>query len=104
MLSDGDRDRDKDGLGPRRQGARNGRRRDCAPHHRFVRKNRSRPGRAILFLASPHVLSSQETLMSVLTMHSLSSAPDGAKKLLQSTKDGFGWVVNQSAYMAESPE
>jgi reactive intermediate/imine deaminase len=42
--------------------------------------------------------------MSVLTMHSLSLAPDGARKLLQGAKDRFGWVVNQSAYMAESPE
>jgi reactive intermediate/imine deaminase len=39
----------------------------------------------------------------VLDLHSLSSAPDGAKSLLQSSIDKFGWVPNQSAYMAESP-
>ncbi|MFT2112062.1 carboxymuconolactone decarboxylase family protein [Marinomonas sp. 2405UD68-3] len=41
--------------------------------------------------------------MTNLTLHDLDSAPIGSRKLLQSSVDNFGWIPNQSAYMAESP-
>lgn len=41
--------------------------------------------------------------MSFLTLHSIETAPEDSKKLLQSSIDGFGWIPNQSAYMSESP-
>ncbi|NAX45699.1 carboxymuconolactone decarboxylase family protein [Photobacterium halotolerans] len=38
-----------------------------------------------------------------LEMHTVQSAPEDSRKLLQSSIDNFGWIPNQSAYMAESP-
>ncbi|WP_122222185.1 carboxymuconolactone decarboxylase family protein [Pseudomonas syringae group genomosp. 3] len=41
--------------------------------------------------------------MTVLKLHTIDSAPEKSKALLQSSIDNFGWIPNQSAYMAESP-
>jgi len=41
--------------------------------------------------------------MTLLTLHTLDSAPAASRPLLQSSIDGFGWIPWQSAYMAESP-
>ncbi len=42
--------------------------------------------------------------MTEMKLHTIDSAPDGSRKLLQSSIDNFGWIPNQSAYMAESPD
>jgi alkylhydroperoxidase family enzyme len=44
-----------------------------------------------------------EVIMTVLKLHTIDSAPLKSKALLQSSIDNFGWIPNQSAYMAESP-
>ncbi|AHG21710.1 carboxymuconolactone decarboxylase [Chania multitudinisentens RB-25] len=41
--------------------------------------------------------------MTKLKMHTLESAPQSSRPLLQSSIDNFGWIPWQSAYMAESP-
>ena len=41
--------------------------------------------------------------MSILKRHTIDSAPEKSKALLQNSIDSFGWIPNQSAYMAESP-
>ncbi len=41
--------------------------------------------------------------MRILKLHTIDSAPEKSKALLQSSIDNFGWVPNQSAYMSESP-
>lgn len=41
--------------------------------------------------------------MSILKLHSLESAPFKSKALLKNSIRDFGWIPNQSAYMAESP-
>lgn len=41
--------------------------------------------------------------MSLLNLHNLNSAPLKSKELLQNSIKDFGWIPNQSAYMAESP-
>ncbi|MBJ7223539.1 MULTISPECIES: carboxymuconolactone decarboxylase family protein [unclassified Brenneria] len=41
--------------------------------------------------------------MSIFKRHTIDSAPEKSKALLQSSIDNFGWIPNQSAYMAESP-
>ncbi|MEI7254067.1 carboxymuconolactone decarboxylase family protein [Dickeya dadantii] len=41
--------------------------------------------------------------MTYLTLHTIETAPEASKALLQSSIDNFGWIPNQSAYMAESP-
>ncbi|KHT62790.1 carboxymuconolactone decarboxylase [Photobacterium gaetbulicola] len=38
-----------------------------------------------------------------LQLHTIESAPESSRTLLQSSIDNFGWIPNQSAYMAESP-
>ncbi|MHB0774486.1 carboxymuconolactone decarboxylase family protein [Halomonas sp. WWR20] len=38
-----------------------------------------------------------------LKLHTIDSAPEKSKALLQSSIDNFGWIPNQSAYMSESP-
>ncbi|CAM3669582.1 hypothetical protein VA7868_00204 [Vibrio aerogenes CECT 7868] len=42
----------------------------------------------------------------MLTMqkHTMDTAPEQSRKLLQCSLDTFGFIVNQSAYMSESPE
>ncbi|WNJ97827.1 carboxymuconolactone decarboxylase family protein [Vibrio ruber] len=39
-----------------------------------------------------------------MKLHTIDSAPDDSRPLLQSSIDNFGWIPNQSAYMAESPD
>ncbi|REL31309.1 carboxymuconolactone decarboxylase family protein [Thalassotalea euphylliae] len=41
--------------------------------------------------------------MTILTLHNIDTAPVASRSLLQSSVDKFGWIPNQSAYMAESP-
>lgn len=41
--------------------------------------------------------------MPILKLHTIDSAPEKSKALLQSSIDNFGWIPNQSAYMSESP-
>ncbi|KTT63278.1 carboxymuconolactone decarboxylase [Pseudomonas oryzihabitans] len=41
--------------------------------------------------------------MTILKLHTIDSAPEKSKALLQSSIDKFGWIPNQSAYMSESP-
>ncbi|VFR23966.1 Macrophage infectivity potentiator-related protein [plant metagenome] len=42
-------------------------------------------------------------MMPILQRHTIDSAPEKSKALLQSSVDNFGWIPNQSAYMSESP-
>lgn len=41
--------------------------------------------------------------MNELVKHDIASGPERSKPLLQSSIDGFGFIPNQSAYMANSP-
>jgi alkylhydroperoxidase family enzyme len=41
--------------------------------------------------------------MQRLVLHTISTAPKASQKLLQASIDNFGWIPNQSAYMAGSP-
>lgn len=41
--------------------------------------------------------------MKKLKMHTIDTAPQESRSLLQSSIDNFGWIPFQSAYMAESP-
>jgi len=40
--------------------------------------------------------------MKLLQLHSIKSAPDDSTPLLESSIENFGWIPNQTAYMAES--